>query len=127
MRNIKFRGKTTDSTNRWVYGVPVAVGEYVEMHWFDFEKQKMMNVLVAPETIGEFTGLTDKNGKEIYEGDIFPYRNIVTYLADDKEGYGMAAGWYAQRDNFESWSELEGGGEEEVIGNIYDNPELLNR
>ena len=78
----------------------------------------------------QFTGLKDKNGKEIYEGDIINGL-VVTYLGDSNAGLGMNAGWYLQRDDFESWVELECRCNEnennyEIIGNIYENPELLN-
>lgn len=83
---------------------------------------------VDPNTIGQFTGLYDKNGKKIFEGDILDLpRWVVTYCADVNESLGMNAGWYIQRDNFESWAELENTSVHTVLGNIYDNPELLER
>lgn len=73
-------------------------------------------------------GVNDINGKVMYGGDILPYRNVVTYV-DSSEGsnLGMNVGWYGQRDNFESWSEIEVGQDYEVLGNIYENPLLLVR
>lgn len=78
-----------------------------------------------------FTGLLDKNGREIFEGDIIDGW-AVTYCGDQVSGLGMSAGWYLQRDDFESWIELqsrcnENGDNYEVIGNIYENPELLTK
>lgn len=77
-----------------------------------------------------FTGLIDKNGNEIFEGDIID-DCVVTYCGDQQAGLGMTAGWYLQRCNFESWVELEArcnenGDNYEVIGNMYENPELLS-
>lgn len=76
----------------------------------------------------QYVGIKDKEGKEIYEGDIDQYGNVVTYVADVNESLGMNCGWYLQRDNFESWSELVCGNNYiEIKGNIYENPELLRR
>ena len=75
------------------------------------------------------TGQADKNGVEIYEGDIMPPRIVVSWLDDNNEGLGMNVGWYLQRDDFESWAGMETQLQEnttyEVIGNKYENPELL--
>ena len=56
----------------------------------------------------------------------------VTYCGDQQAGLGMSAGWYLQRDDFESWTELqsrcnENGDNYEVSGNIYETPELLTK
>ena len=73
----------------------------------------------------EYTGLKDRNGKEIYEGDIDKYGYIVTYVADINESLGMNCGWYLQRNDFESWSPLECDSNEiEIIGNIFETPRL---
>jgi uncharacterized phage protein (TIGR01671 family) len=83
---------------------------------------------VDPETVGEWTGLVDKNGKKIFEGDILDTpRWVVAYCADLHESLGMDAGWYTQRDNWTSWCNIDCRDYHEVLGNIYDNPELLER
>ena len=97
-------------------------------------------VLCTPSRLGVYpaikryasvfsTGQTDKNEVEIYEGDIMPPRIVVSWLDDNNEGLGMNVGWYLQRDDFESWAGMETQLQEnttyEVIGNKYENPELL--
>lgn len=133
---VEFRGKTEEG--KWVYGYLYILGkgsEYEEMYilgsldyredicdvWKCAEK-------VIPETVGQFTGLRDRNGVKIFGADVLNSpRWVVTYCGNLNEGLGMHAGWYVQRDGFESWSELENEEWNVVLGNIYDNPELLKR
>lgn len=144
MRDILFRGKRLDN-GEWIYGSLLVVGDerqicvitrfipdtrdwetvefYEKNPSYTFRQYK-----VDPETVGQWTGLVDKNGVKIFDGDIVDTKRwYVRYLPDFNGDYGMAAGWYLQRDNFESWQELEINDEHEVLGNIYDNPELLER
>ncbi|PFE80027.1 hypothetical protein CN333_00075 [Bacillus thuringiensis] len=118
MREIKFRGRKIN-TNKWVVGN------------LGYTKTSGGNSgilvdgklhIVDSETVGQYTGLTDNNGREIYEGDILKYGYIITYIdGSDTENLGMDIGFYSQRDDFESWALLEVGAEYEVIGNIYES------
>lgn len=125
MREIKFRGKRLDN-GEWLYGSLVILnGRY-----FIFDDANRHEV--DPTTVGEFTGLKDKNGKEIYEGDV-----IRSPLSEDKTRphrifyhTGNAAFMGALVDRKElcylrldqDWIYKFG---KEVIGNIHDNPEFL--
>ena len=124
MREILFRGKDIIS-GEWIIGFLVS-----EKHIGNWVKCEP----VIPETVGQFTGLTDKNGKKIFEGDIVeskftkrPYSvcfGEYTYI-DEYGDESSACGWYNEEaggygtafGNPDDWAT--------VIGNIHDNPELL--
>ena len=125
MRTIKFRGKRLDNSE-WVYGdllrmhgVPYIYPDPAPDGWNDYE--------VIPDTVGQFTGLLDKNGKEIYEGDIVANDFGNAYIVN------MTVEWCT--DGFWALHEIDGDDtmhfvadylkEIEIIGNIHDNPELL--
>lgn len=123
MREILFRGK---ASTEWVYGDlrhindgRVAVRKDGEIYPYE----------VIPETVGQYTGLTDKNGRRIFEGDIvycksrldnanmvviFECGQFRMVLSENYRSYQTNSGFY-DINCFDK----------EVIGNIYDNPELL--
>lgn len=133
MRIIKFRGKSIDE-GKWVYGDLLQFylnGEPVKTNFsiLPFEVEKIdehtyenQPVSICYDTIGQFTGMYDCNGKEIYEGDIL--RTSIS-----KNGIGFVswnienASFVVQMKNSAQWYNLWSG--YEVIGNIHDNPELL--
>ena len=144
MREILFRAKPlypehcyNIDENGWIYGSLVhqrdfygtQVDHYLIVDGDTTEDNSIgYSYMVHVGTIGQFTGLHDVNGTKIFEGDIHGMPGwVVTYVADANESFGMNAGWYVQRDNFESWMQLECHEEHRIIGNIHDNPELMER
>lgn len=150
MRQIKFRGKSKDA-NEWVFG-----------DFFDTRHSAFCNYmptiienggitpidfyLVIPETVGQFTGLTDKNGKEIYEGDIIKFQKYSNY-DDEHSNLKRHIAKVIFKEGCFCWDILKEGSQSdfhysykteplkntcttwglEIIGNIHDNPELLTK
>ena len=142
MREILFRGKRADN-GEWVEGSLLVdypcckngIDETVRLFSIlnlKTSEKVVKKVEVIPETVGQYTGLTDKNGTKIFEGDII-YKP-PKYRIDTGETYKIifANGSFQCDYLDESFSfcfdDLELGitlDEFEIIGNIHDNPELL--
>lgn len=131
MREILFRGKRKD-TGEWIYGDFVG-GDMICDNLEDTENATGTYYGQTPyvgftnvvrETVGQFTGMADKNSKKIFEGDILihakKYRYKVFWCNDRKGFYvrGIDFSDYDYIGNFYTHTI-------EVIGNIHDNPELL--
>lgn len=121
MREILFKGKRDSKYGEgWCFGVP-----YIDHDGDCILANDCSKSVVVEETVGQYTGLTDKNGKMIFEGDIIKGKEKATYAI----GYSDAtAGFYAKATlpqmilpcmNIGTMKYYE------VIGNIHDNPELL--
>ena len=119
MRDILFRGKRTDN-GKWVYGLLCRVGDtYANIRRMDTE----VLYSVLTNTIGQFTGLTDKNGKKIFEGDIISCGYLCDFFVEYSEE--DAEYWANFGDSIGSLHTYFDPKRATVIGNIYDNPELL--
>jgi len=119
MRGIEFRGKREDN-GKWVFGSLLS-WDAGERHICceEDDNEAMGKFPVIPETVGEYTGLLDKNGVKIFEGDIVRYKGMELAVRWDTE----KAGFFIGNDKY--W--MMNGTDIEVIGNIHDNPELLNK
>ena len=151
MRTIKFRGKASHN-GEWLYGDLINIhGEYHILGEDDMcedghhvTQDSDRPTWVEPKTIGQFTGLYDKNGNEIYEGDILRYpakdksqeENFVSFEVfwHDNDCADNHVGWQIDRRHFHgcicgtfdiSTFLPRYTKKMVIIGNIHDNPELL--
>ena len=127
MRTIKFRGKSDGK--EWLYGDLLSSADKKRFAILVDDAESCDECEVAPETIGQFSELYDYNKKEIYEGDILKWSNGRMYVVKFWEGMfyasveecndGILGGFplHALTDYEDRKCE--------IVGNIYDNPELL--
>ena len=132
MREMLFRGKTYDG--KWEQG-DLRHGGYVHNDSETYIMRSdyaLHNIPVDPKTVGQYTGLTDKNGKKIFEGDVVKHYNRI-YMGEPDFYTVVLIEWdgekyrYRQRKNTGECYAVANNCVFEIIGNIHDNPELLNK
>lgn len=124
MREILFRGKRTDN-GEWVQGYPCRYG------WIGKEKDYIIpdyasalyTAEINPETVGQYMSIEDKNGKQICEGDIVWCEDDEEYgiVEWDKDTARFVVRFYTFIADFDNLY----GDEIEIVGNAYDNPEMM--
>ena len=136
MREILFRGQTRKNGQKvyigtgekvpghWVYGgILQGTGDYSIIYGGDAEKDLGKHVVYS-ETVGQYTGLKDKNGKKVFEGDIVRKtnkgRNPEIFIANIRTCFYKNEEVY-----YGPFEHLTESYEYEIIGNIYDNPEFM--
>ena len=128
MRTIKFKGKCIDSSE-WIEGYYYEERDSTYIIK-DRQKDSILSrneaVLIDPDTVCQFTGLLDKNGKEIYEGDILKVSGLGEKIEVRYVRGVFAFLWNGDLDDeapinapTQEWAE--------VVGNIHDNPKLIKR
>ena len=139
MRTIKFRARRKNG--EWV------VGNFIHHFATYFKTEERYSIFlpkpendnggywvedIDPETIGQFTGLYDENGKEIYEGDIVGWKDDnLLYAVTFRKGMFYASVEVCNEEIYGGFPlhtlASQGGKSIEIVGNIYDNPELKKK
>ena len=125
MREIRFRG-ISKNNNRWVYGFVSIDKNSAKMEGFPHYISRASGYLpveVVPKSVGQYTGLKDKNGVEIYEGDILSYFGFEYEVTFEESAFG-----WSEDGQFYAFAEMAIDEIEKtkIIGNIYENQRWQN-
>ncbi len=123
MREILFRGKSINN-GKWLYGDYTRYAGGVQI-WTHDADGGTWNAIVDPQTVGQYTGLTDKDGVKIFEGDILKTETGCCFAVEWDENNGRFLGFTFGRERRIVYVGRET--KAKIICNIHDNPELLER
>ena len=121
MRTIKFRAKSI-LNDEWLYGDLVHSADNKRFAILVNDKDSYDECEVAPETVGQFTELKDKNGKEIFEGDILDFNGITVEVRFVRGVFAFLVNGYLDD---ELYGDCRTDLFAKVIGNVYENSEQL--
>lgn len=121
MRTIKFRGKSI-LYDEWLYGDLVHSADNKRFGILVNDKYSYDECEVVPDTVGQFIGLYDCNGKEIYEGDILDFNGLTVEVRFVRGAFAFLVNGYLDD---ELYGDCRTDLFAKVIGNVYENPELL--
>ena len=132
MREIKFRGRSSKDNATWFTGSFVSMGDEAYIEHYDGLRRVMEMYPVVHATVGQFTGLCDSEGKEIYEGDVVRFTPPLRWeWEEDKRKNGVVVYEYFQfvvkyeETTVKLFHFAVNDDPFTVVDNIHDNPELV--